>query len=277
MYNVSIHAIFRNETKWLREWLEYHLMIGVDHFYLFCDDDKEEWGNVSSILNSFDDKVLDYWLTHHFPEWPRDQNFQVRPIKYLLETHAHETKWLCVLDLDEFIYSTWNNGAYDFIYPVLHAYEKSHIKGLHIPVCTFGTSGISYTQNMLQTEVFIKRGKDNCFANRTAKNFYRPELIKDQFLHPKKEQAHNGMYNTDFLPDPPGKIIRPSNILRVNHYATRSLEDWQQKVARGNPFVKSQKDWDIKFKRYNQNDIEDRSMEVYLPELKRRLGLESNM
>lgn len=273
-YNVSIHAIFRNETKWLREWLEYHLMIGVDHFYLFCDDEEKEAVKVNEILfPKYEEYLTICYSCQAKSKWPRDENFQVRPIKDLLEGFWHQTKWLCVLDLDEFIYSTWNPGKLDFLPYILKQYEKPEIRGLHIPVATFGTSGILKSPQ-LQTDAFTMRGKDNCFANRTAKNFYCPELIKDQFLHPNKEQAHNGMYNTDFLPDPPGKVIRPSNILRVNHYGTRSLEDWQQKVARGNPFVKSQKDWDIKFKRYNQNDIEDNSMHVYLPELKRRLNIQ---
>lgn len=271
-YNVSIHAIFRNETKWLREWLEYHLMIGVDHFYLFCDDDK--YREVADIFAKYE--CLDWFWFPDF-SFPRDESFQIRPIKYILETYAHETKWLCVLDLDEFIFMQnepeLRTGDYDSpIWATLKKYEKPEIRGLHIPVATFGTNGYQYSPQ-LQTESFTQRGHDRCYANKTAKNFYRPELIKEQFLHPDKTQAHSGMYNTDFLPDPPGKVLRPSNILRVNHYATRSLEDWQQKVARGNPFVKSQKDWDIKFKRYNQNTIEDKSMHVYLPELKRRLGL----
>src|SRR5579883_479648 len=34
-YNLSIVAIFRNEKPYLREWIEYHRLVGVDHFYLY--------------------------------------------------------------------------------------------------------------------------------------------------------------------------------------------------------------------------------------------------
>ncbi len=34
-YYISICSIFKNEAKYFEEWLEYHLMIGVDHFYLY--------------------------------------------------------------------------------------------------------------------------------------------------------------------------------------------------------------------------------------------------
>ena len=34
-YNLSICAIFKNEAKYLKEWIEYHRIFGVDHFYLY--------------------------------------------------------------------------------------------------------------------------------------------------------------------------------------------------------------------------------------------------
>ena len=34
-YTVAVCAIFKNESVFLKEWLEYHLLIGVEHFYLY--------------------------------------------------------------------------------------------------------------------------------------------------------------------------------------------------------------------------------------------------
>src|ERR1700690_1902919 len=34
-YFFSVCALIKNEAKYLKEWLEYHLLIGVDHFYLY--------------------------------------------------------------------------------------------------------------------------------------------------------------------------------------------------------------------------------------------------
>ena len=34
-YKVSICAIFKNEAKYLREWIEFHKIVGVEHFYLY--------------------------------------------------------------------------------------------------------------------------------------------------------------------------------------------------------------------------------------------------
>ena len=34
-FYVSICAIFKNESMYMKEWIEYHRIIGVDHFYLY--------------------------------------------------------------------------------------------------------------------------------------------------------------------------------------------------------------------------------------------------
>src|SRR6185295_2887675 len=34
-YNFSICSVFNNEAKFIKEWIEYHKLIGIDHFYLY--------------------------------------------------------------------------------------------------------------------------------------------------------------------------------------------------------------------------------------------------
>ena len=44
-YYISICAIFKNEGHNLKEWIEYHKLIGIDHIYLynnFSDDNYHE-------------------------------------------------------------------------------------------------------------------------------------------------------------------------------------------------------------------------------------------
>jgi len=41
-FHVSICAIFKNEAPYLREWIEFHRIVGIDHFYMYnnrSDDD----------------------------------------------------------------------------------------------------------------------------------------------------------------------------------------------------------------------------------------------
>ena len=34
-YDVTLCAIFRNEALFLKEWIDYHRTIGIEHFYLY--------------------------------------------------------------------------------------------------------------------------------------------------------------------------------------------------------------------------------------------------
>lgn len=49
-YSVSIVAILKNEAPYIREWIQYHLLVGIQHFYLH---DNESTDDVYSILKPF--------------------------------------------------------------------------------------------------------------------------------------------------------------------------------------------------------------------------------
>ena len=58
---LSVCAIFKNEGRFLREWLNYYLLAGVDHFYLynnFSDDD------YAAVLKPYVDKGLEIGRAH---------------------------------------------------------------------------------------------------------------------------------------------------------------------------------------------------------------------
>ena len=46
LYDLAIVAIFKDEGKYLKEWLDYHLLAGVDHFYLYNNDSSDDYAEV---------------------------------------------------------------------------------------------------------------------------------------------------------------------------------------------------------------------------------------
>ena len=42
-WDLSICAIFQDETPYLKEWLEFHLMAGVQHFYLYNNNSTDNY------------------------------------------------------------------------------------------------------------------------------------------------------------------------------------------------------------------------------------------
>ena len=45
-YQVSLCLIFKNEAPFLKEWLDYHLTIGVSHFYLYNNNSDDNYLDV---------------------------------------------------------------------------------------------------------------------------------------------------------------------------------------------------------------------------------------
>ncbi len=107
-YVMSICAIFKNEALFLKDWIEYHLNIGVDHFYLY---------NVGS--RDFYEKALRAYIRDDIVtlvNWPEAIIYQdINALKWALSTQIpayenaanflarDETKWLVFLDIDEFL------------------------------------------------------------------------------------------------------------------------------------------------------------------------------
>lgn len=93
-YSLSITAIMKNEGPYLKEWLDYHILVGVEKFYLY---DNESTDDTKKILNPYIKKgIVDYTY------WPGKAQQQIAYTDSL-NKNAEETKWMAIIDLDEFI------------------------------------------------------------------------------------------------------------------------------------------------------------------------------
>ena len=125
-YTVAVCAIFKNESVFLKEWLEYHLLIGVEHFYLYNNFSED---NYQDILAPYIEKGQ-VTLT----EWPV-QFGQLPAYKDCFQKAKDETRWIAYIDLDEFICLRREQNIRNWIqkydkYPTVYVNWKQ-----------FGTSG----------------------------------------------------------------------------------------------------------------------------------------
>lgn len=110
-YNLSICTVFKNEANYLKEWIEYHRILGVDHFYLY-DIGSSDYSPV--ILREYINEGLVTLVN-----WPDALAYQTDGMKdaykWALSTQIpayenavnflarEETKWLAFVDMDEFL------------------------------------------------------------------------------------------------------------------------------------------------------------------------------
>src|SRR4051812_31696887 len=119
-------SIYRDEARYLREWLCYHLLVGVEHFFLLSHDmpGSEEDLAAQTILGPFLAKGLvttDY-ITDRTPDC------QLVAWSQLLAQWGAQCKWICLTDADSFLYP----GLGDRVAEILPSYELPTVAGLAV-------------------------------------------------------------------------------------------------------------------------------------------------
>lgn len=93
-YSLSMCSIFKNEGSYLKEWIEYHLLVGFEHFYLFNNGSDD---NFQEVLQPY---IYNGVVT--LIDWPM-QCGQVPSYEFFYKNYRNETKWVTFFDLDEFL------------------------------------------------------------------------------------------------------------------------------------------------------------------------------
>src|ERR1700733_11023438 len=101
-YDLAICAIFQNEAPYIKEWIEYHKLVGVQHFYLFNNLSDDNYQDVLAPYVTSGEVDLIEW------NYPSRENKEWKPIqrnayKKGIQAATGKARWLALIDLDEFI------------------------------------------------------------------------------------------------------------------------------------------------------------------------------
>lgn len=219
-YQLSACAVFQNEGEWLKEWIEYHKLVGVEHFYLYDNGSTDHFKDV--LLPYIQAGEVDLF---HYPtvfntqvEYNRLQSWL---ISQAVNVSKGVSKWLAVIDLDEFIVPLKNNTLPEALVP----FEK--YGGVYINWLAFGTSNIQ----KIPPGVLMIEALNYCSpeASHFGKCIVRPERVHD-CLNP-----HMLIYNKPYYHVTTNKkkfdtYAKPNDVpvimdsLIIHHYYTRDLD-----------------------------------------------------
>lgn len=274
-YKVSVCAIFKNEALYLKEWIEYHKIIGIQHFYLYNNNSED---NYEEVLKPYIEKGLVTLIP-----WPHNQA-QMEAYKDGIKKFSFESEWITFIDIDEFIVPVFENNIYDVLKPfqknrpVVIAYWKM-----------FGTSGkISRNTNNLVTEDFTISW--NKFSD-MGKIFYNTAYSLDYSeIHNKTIHHYSwGKLKNVLLPpvnifdricmygqNPVPKNVSNSFPLQINHYFTKTYDEYKQKKAKGDVYFKINPHDEEYFFMHEMKNIDvDYKIYKYLIKLKLVMGIEN--
>lgn len=273
-YNVSICAIFLNEAPYLREWIEFHKMVGVEHFYLYNNMSTD---NFKHVLNSYEEDDLITLIDWNIPHG------QVSAYKNCIKRFSGQTRWIGFIDLDEFVVPR-KNKIYDFLKQ--YNYQCGAIL---IYWRTFGSSG-KIKRNL---DELVTVGFKKCWSKLedVGKCFYNTAYILSDDKKNGEAFFHICWINIKGKDVPPvniyGKVSIPGGVQRttkqmvpiqINHYIIKSYEEYQKKIVQPDAVSEKNPRTNETFYYYDKRAIStDNMIDLYLPELKQKLKHYSNM
>jgi len=250
-YYLSMCAIFKNEAQYLKEWIEFHQLAGVEHFYLLNNRSTDDYQKVlepyvkRGIVNLYQ---WNYTL-EDFKNWAQMQRTAYNKI---IQKHKFDTTWLAIIDIDEFLFPTKKNNLKEF----LKDYEE--FGGVCANWVMFGTNNVNkIPQNKLLIESLISRAKKNHPRQKYVKSIVQPRYVKYYHVH------HGKFYDKKhFIVTENKERIHKArspyfsvNKIRVNHYWTRDenffnntkIPRAREMKMRGTPEMKRILQWKREF------------------------------
>jgi len=277
---LAIGAIFKNESPYLREWIEFHRLVGVEHFYLYNNFSQDDYRAALGPYVREGVVTLYRWEVHPG---------QVPAYNHCVQTHRREARWMAFIDIDEFLFAPDGRP----VPRVLEEFER--YGGVGVNWVMFGSNGHRQPQDGLVIENYVARGalevriEEEAFLvnkdappdrierhrpfNTQMKSIVRPRVVRD-CNNPHCFKYARGFFAVDENHRPVKHWTESVSVdkLRINHYWSKSEEEFRQKIARGRSDIDAVR----KFEEFGRRDPHlnretDTCIFQYLPALKAAL------
>jgi len=230
---LAVCSMFRNEAAYLAEWVEFHLLVGAERFFLY---DNESDDHSSEVLAPYvEDGIV---VLHEQPGAEATSQAGLDRIKipafhHCLETHGAEARWIAFIDTDEFLFSPTGRPLPE----LLTDYERW--PAVAVNGALFGTSGHATRPAGLVLENY--RTRLDRHATRRIKSIVDPCAVVRCLDAHKFEARRGATVDENGYPISwegnrywRGHMTKSPSLerLRINHYFARSEEDLRAKQDR---------------------------------------------
>jgi glycosyltransferase involved in cell wall biosynthesis len=253
---LSTLTLMKNEADYLLEWIEYHLLVGVERFFLV---DNASSDNTTAIIQPYIALDLVRLKTY------AGLHPQLAVYNKVLPMLRNETYWVAVIDIDEFIVPL----EFHCIPPILHSLENE--VGIFVHWVVYSSNGKEKKEEGLVIERFRAHASWNHQQNRFGKLISQPREVIQAHVHNSRYRSGTAVNLCNNKSQHRVNRKWPCHErMRINHYWTKSREEWIRKVARGQVY---------RYEKYNlssftmiDDDVRnDNVMDWYIPRVKANL------
>ncbi len=271
-YRVSVCTIFKNEALHLKEWIEYHRLIGVEHFYLYNNSSEDHFEKVLLPYLKGGLITLIHWPDRmeilHSDESAAHWALSTQLLAYGHATKwqcPKETKWLVFLDVDEFLVPVKEQSLSE----ILECYDE--FSGIQISSDYFEASNSAHalpSRDLLITTVELTGQPVQRIETSVEKMIIKPEC-HTTFIWPPLQCA--------FKDGATAKKVSQKE-LRINKYVNRFKPIWKFEKIKSKLDVDNRLLTDEEKKQIFElgYEIEDKERAIFkfIPKLRKKMGLE---
>lgn len=241
---LSVVVIAKNEGPYFQEWLDWHISKGVEKFYVY---DNESTDGTYDILKPYIEKgIVDYT---YFPGYRK----QLAAYDDCLRKHRFDTRWLVVIDMDEFIVPLKDKSIPEY----LKNLEDAPV--VEINWLCYGSSGERTKRPGGVMERFKRHSLPQHPLNKHVKSIFNPRRVFGM------TGCHEAARINGKAVDSNGNRVKISwrdrapqhDKIKINHYAVRSYEEFIEKKGRGRASGPVRQLQDEYFRQYDLNDLSD--------------------
>ncbi len=212
---LALCAIYRDEAPYLREWIEFHRLAGVERFFLYDNRSNDDHLRVLAPYVESGIAVVHDW--HPYLG-------QIAAYEHCIRHHGDAARWIAFIDADEFLFSPQGESLQE----TLRKFEE--FPGVAVNWALFGTSGHVEPPPGLVIESYLERAED------PDSHWYKSIVDPGRVV---ACDVHGFHYDTSSAVDENGypvglgwtKSISRSR-LRLNHYVTKSEAEHARRRAR---------------------------------------------
>lgn len=239
-WEFAVCAVFKNEARYLEEWLEFHHLAGVEHFFLYDDQS----------IDGFE-AILAPWIDAGIVTLRKSKGRKQRSVyNHCLRHGARKSRWIAFIDLDEFLFSPTGQQ----LGTLMERYSR--FPAVFVHWLLFGSNGHVHPPDGGVLDNFTKcigldssiherfeHSKGDTRAGRVTgrarqgKSIVNPRAIVDLGVHRPWKILWGELVNENFVTNPtnlpPGTPFS-CDVIRINHYWSKSIDELTAKVLRGN-------------------------------------------
>ena len=219
-HKLAICTIFRDDAKYLPEWIEFHEKQGVGKFYLYNNLSSDNYQEIlEPYIKSGLVVLIDWQIEQHsLGEW---NSIQCSAYNNCIEKIRNKVKWCAFIDTDEFLFCTNHIKLTEY----LKDFEK--FSGVGVNWVMYGTSNVEKIQkNEKLLDLLVFRAHDNFGPNIHIKSIVKVKNV-ESCINPHCFIYRNNGYAVSENKERINGAFSPSisfNKIRINHYWSRDLD-----------------------------------------------------